>query len=91
MRAIVVYESAYANTRAVAKAVGQGLDAAAVLSVGEAVARAGEADVLVVGGPTHMHGLVTARSRHMAAAAAHEDAGEQLVRSLPVAVGAQRG
>ena len=75
MNAIVVYESVYGNTRAVAEAVAEGLGAAVVLAVKEAIGRAGEAELLVVGGPTHMHGLATARSRQMAAAAAHEDGG----------------
>jgi Flavodoxin domain len=73
MNALVVYESVYGNTRAVADAVAEGLGGAAVLPVHEAVARAAQADLLVVGGPTHMHGLATTRSREMAAAAAHED------------------
>jgi hypothetical protein len=75
MNAIMVYESVYGNTRAVAEAVAEGLGAAAVLSVQQAVGRTGQAELLVVGGPTHMHGLATARSRQMAAAAAHEDGG----------------
>ena len=77
MNAIVVYESIYGNTHDVADAVAEGLGAATVLSVPEAVGRAGEADLLVVGGPTHMHRLATARSRQLAAAAAHEDAGNE--------------
>jgi flavodoxin len=69
VKAIVVYESVYGNTRAVAEAVAAGLSDArvppevAVLPVHEAVGRAGEAELLVVGGPTHMHGLATTRSR----------------------------
>jgi hypothetical protein len=73
MNAVVVYESVYGNTRAIAEAVARGLGGAAVLPVREAVGRTGEADLIVVGGPTHMHGLATARSREMAAAAAQED------------------
>ena len=34
----------------------------------------GDVDLLVVGGPTHMHGLTTAMSRKMAASAGKEDA-----------------
>jgi hypothetical protein len=75
MSAIVVYESIYGNTRAVAEAVAEGLGDATVLSVHDALGRAGEADLLVVGGPTHMHGLATLQSRKMAVAAAHEDGG----------------
>lgn len=75
MKAIVVYESIYSNTRAVAEAVAEGLGGAEVLSVQEAANHALEAELLVVGGPTHMHGLPTTRSRHMAAEAVHEDGG----------------
>ena len=34
----------------------------------------GDVDLLVVGGPTHMHGLTTAMSRKMAVTASKEDA-----------------
>lgn len=69
MDAIVVYESIYGNTRAVAEAVAEGLGGAPVLSVHEAAERARERelDLLVVGGPTHIHGLATDRSRHVGA------------------------
>ena len=73
MNAVVVYESVYGNTRAIAEAVAKGLGGAAVLSVREAAEGTAQADLIVVGGPTHMHGLATARSREMAAAAARED------------------
>ncbi len=75
VNALVVYESVYGNTRAIAEAVAEGLGGATVIPVHEAVGRAADAQLLVVGGPTHMHGLATARSRQMAAAAAHEDGG----------------
>jgi Flavodoxin len=71
MRAIVVYESIYGNTRAVAEAIAAGLGEVEVLAVGKAAALG--PDLLVVGGPTHMHGIATARSRQMAVAAAQED------------------
>jgi Flavodoxin len=61
MRAVVVYESMYGNTHAVAEAIGAGLATAMdvqVVSVHEATnAVIGGADLLVVGGPTHAHGL----------------------------------
>lgn len=72
MNAIVVYESVYGNTRAIAEAIAAGLGCE-TLAVQEAAARAGEADLLIVGGPTHMHGLATTRSRQAAVAAAKED------------------
>ncbi len=75
MNAVVVYESVYGNTRAVAEAVSDGLGGADVLPSHEAADRAAGADLLVVGGPTHMHGLTTTRSRQMAADAVHEDGG----------------
>lgn len=67
MNAIVVYESIYGNTRAVAEAVAEGLGGAPVLSVHEAADHHDQVDLLVVGGPTHMHGIATNRSRRAAA------------------------
>jgi Flavodoxin len=75
MNALVVYESIYGNTRAIAEAVAEGLGGATVASVAGAPAELGETELLVVGGPTHMHGLATNRSRQMAAEGAHEDRG----------------
>lgn len=72
MNAVVVYESMYGNTRAVAEAIADGLGGAAVVPVQDASA-ADAADLLVVGGPTHMHGLATTGSRRMAVEAATED------------------
>lgn len=74
MKAIVVYESVFGNTHAIAAAVAEGLGGVPVLSVREAVERAGGLDLLVVGGPTHEHGLATDRSRHVAVDHAHEGA-----------------
>jgi Flavodoxin domain len=72
MKAAIVYESVYGNTRAIAEAIAEGLgDGAVVLPVSKAGVP--ECDLLVVGGPTHMHGLASARSRSMAAAAGEED------------------
>jgi hypothetical protein len=75
MTATVVYESVYGNTRAVAEAIAEGLGDARVLPVHEAADGAHGADLLVVGGPTHMHGLATIRSRQMGADAVKEDGG----------------
>ncbi len=66
MRALVVYESMYGNTHAVAGHVATGLRAVYEVTV---VPVAG-ADLLVVGGPTHMHRLSSPASRRMAAQAA---------------------
>ena len=73
MDAIVVYESVYGNTRKVAEAIADGVGAIAVLPVHEAERRHGTVDLLIVGGPTHVHSLATKRSRHVGAATAQED------------------
>ena len=73
MDTIVVYESVYGNTREVAEAIADGVGATAVLPVHEAEGRQGTVDLLIVGGPTHVHGLATKRSRHVGAATAQED------------------
>ena len=79
MKVLIVYESMYGNTHAVADAVAEGLrpraevDVSPVHAVGDVPT---DLDLLVVGGPTHMHGLSTAMSRSMAASAAKEDAGK---------------
>jgi hypothetical protein len=77
MRAVVVYESMYGNTRAVATDIAAGLRATHEVTL-VPVARAtrelvASADLLVVGGPTHVHGLSTATSRRSAAQAAGKD------------------
>ena len=77
MRAVVTFESVYGNTRAVAEAIADGLRPVgdvAVLSHHEVdPALASDADLVVVGAPTHMHGLPTSMSRKMAAHAAEEE------------------
>lgn len=74
MSALVVYESVYGNTRAVAEAIGKGIGDALVLPVSEvSPEQARSCRLLVVGGPTHMHGMTTKRSRELAAEAARHD------------------
>src|SRR5690242_8296079 len=73
MAAIVVYESVYGNTREVAEAIGEGLGDARVLPVHEAPDRVKGYGLVVVGGPTHMHGIATSSSRHAAVQALRED------------------
>jgi len=77
MRAMVIYESMYGNTHAIAEAIGRGLapgNDVTVVPVAEATPELlGEADLVVAGGPTHVHGMSGARSRQAAAEAAHKD------------------
>lgn len=67
MKAVVVYESMYGNTHLIADAVAAGLaDGGEVVVVAVAGATpevlAG-ADLVVVGGPTHVHGMSSSMSR----------------------------
>ncbi len=61
MRAVIVYESMFGNTHAIADAIGEGLEPkleVVVVPLAEAGReRLGDADLLVVGGPTHFHGM----------------------------------
>ena len=74
MNVLVVYESMYGNTHEVAESIATGLRSgteAAVVPVAEATPELlRDADVLVVGGPTHVHGMARAATRKSAAEAA---------------------
>lgn len=66
MNAMIVYESMYGNTRAIAEAIADGLgDGARVCPLREA-ALPDDLQLLVVGGPTQIHGMTTAFSRRLA-------------------------
>jgi Flavodoxin domain len=77
VRALVVYESMYGNTRVVAARVADGLrptHEVSLVPVGQATDDlVAKADLLVVGGPTHIHGLSSAASRQMAVRAAGKE------------------
>jgi Flavodoxin domain len=70
MRALIVYESMYGNTHAVASHIADGLRPrydVAVVAVGDATAQLpAPVDLLVVGGPTHVHGMSSETSRKSA-------------------------
>jgi hypothetical protein len=70
MRAVVVYESMYGNTRQIAEQIGEGLRTLGdvrVVPVGtDAVDLVKTAGLVVVGGPTHVHGMSSKRSRQAA-------------------------
>lgn len=76
MRAVVVYESMYGNTHSIAQAIGDGLRGSAdvvVVPVTEAdEAIANGADLLVVGGPTHVHSMSRPKTRAAAVEAANK-------------------
>ena len=68
MRALIVYESLYGNTHIIANSIAEGLRGKAcdvtVVPVNRATAElVQEADLLVVGGPTHLHGMSSNSSR----------------------------
>jgi menaquinone-dependent protoporphyrinogen IX oxidase len=73
MRALIVYESMYGTTRAVAAGIGADAE---VRSVHDAGQPAAGVELLVVGGPVHMHGLSSGLTRRMSAGAAAEDGRE---------------
>jgi len=73
MRALIVYESMYGNTRLVAEAIGRGLSPAEVILVPTTQAAdidLSQIDLLVVGGPTHVHGMSRPSTRQGAIDAA---------------------
>ena len=74
MRAVIVYESMYGNTHQVAEAIGAGLGTAFEVSVipvaDVSPAALDGADLVVVGGPTHVHGMSRAATRKSAVEAA---------------------
>jgi len=77
MRVVIVYESMFGNTRVIADAVARGLAPGNEVTV-VPVAEAGRelldrADLVVAGGPTHVHGMSRARSRAAAAEMAHKE------------------
>ena len=74
MRALVIYESMYGNTHQIAEAIAEGMDLpddVAVLPVSEATqTMLDQVDLIVVGGPTHAHGMSRERTRKAAVDAA---------------------
>ena len=70
MRALIVYESMYGNTHVVANHIAEGLRSQYEVDVvpveGATPERVAAADLLVVGGPTHAHGMSSEKSRRAA-------------------------
>lgn len=77
MRAVVVYESMFGNTHLVAERIAEGLRSrheVIVSPVGEVTdAMLDDAELLVVGGPTHVHGLSSSATRMSAREMAEKD------------------
>ena len=83
MKALVVYESMYGNTHHVATAIGEGLGSGFEVTV-VPVERVEPdmletLDLLVVGGPTHGHGMSRASTRHAAVDAAQKPSSDLTV------------
>ena len=69
MKALVVYESMFGSTEAIARAIADGLAGQAsveVVNVDDAPDNLDGVDLLVVGGPTHVHGMSRASTRQSA-------------------------
>jgi hypothetical protein len=79
MQAVVVYESMFGNTRTIAEAIGAGLgeyfDVAVITAQHAHRAQIEGADLVVVGAPTHVHGMPRASTRQGAAKQAEEAGG----------------
>jgi hypothetical protein len=82
--AVIVWESMFGNTRAIAEAVAEGLRAGGVDAQSSPVSECADIDMsavklLVVGGPTHVRGMSRPRTRAAAVEkAARADSGRQL-------------
>jgi hypothetical protein len=78
MRAVVVYESMYGNTHLIADRIGaalaaDGVDVFLTNIEGAKADMVSAADLVVVGGPTHVHAMTSARSRDAAVQAVEKD------------------
>jgi Flavodoxin domain len=89
MNALVVYESMYGNTKAVASAIAEGLGGATSCPVHEAPLSLDGVDLLVVGGPTHVHGLASNMSRRSARDEARK-AGHDVIEEAKAGPGLRR-
>jgi hypothetical protein len=91
MRSLVVYESMYGHTHAVAEAIGRGLRPAGevrVIPTAEATPELEAwADLIVAGGPTHVHGMTHERTREMARAMAAKPESKETLDSAAAGPG----
>jgi hypothetical protein len=64
MRTLVIYESMFGNTEHVARAIAEGVGNAEVVEVGLAPTRLPpDVGLVIIGGPTHVHGMSRGRTR----------------------------
>jgi len=84
MKALVIYESMFGNTRHVAHEIAAGLAEGFAVSVvpvsGATPELVEDADLIVVGGPTHVHGMASARTRQAAKAMTEKDGSELVLQ-----------
>lgn len=69
MRALIVYETLFGNTKSVAQAIGDGVRTGAevnIVDVRTATESIDDVDLLVVGGPTHQLGITRPGTRRQA-------------------------
>ena len=94
MRVTIVFESSYGNTRQIAEAIADGMRAVhdvRVVPVGTATRElVADADLVVVGGPTHAHGMSRPDSRAAAVAAAGRSSGALTLDSVAGEIGVPR-
>jgi Flavodoxin domain len=78
MRIVVVYESSYGNTHLIADSISEGLrighrvQVEVVPVVHASRQLLDSADLVIIGGPTHVHGMSREQTRQAAADAAHK-------------------
>jgi flavodoxin len=92
MRAVIVYESMFGSTKKVTEAIAEGLADCADVSVVPVTSADAHildsADLVVVGGPTHAHGMSRPSTRKMAGKRARKPEGEvELVRGAVSGLG----
>jgi hypothetical protein len=87
MKAVILYESLFGNTEAVAKAIAAGLGPIGDVTVaqyGEVSEEAAEeADLLVLGGPTHGWGMTKPASRKSPKSEGYAVGAREWLQSLP--------
>jgi hypothetical protein len=80
MRALIIYESMYGNTHVIAEAIARGLepgnDVTVIPVAGATPELLAAADLIVAGGPTHVHGMSRPATRKSAAEQAHKHDGQ---------------